>query len=305
MIGRIWHGWTTPANAHAYEELLRATILPGIMIAGYHGAHLLRRDSGREVEFVTITWFDSEDAVRAFAGPDGARAVVPDAARALLSRFDERSAHYEMVLAPEDASSQAGARGAATLTTGDVDREIRMLWRRLDHPGFEYLTRGIAAAGPVLRGTVISLPDDEPLRVDYEIACTPDWHTRRALVVMQHGERREQIELACDDQFRWSRDGAPLPSLDGCEDIDLSVTPSTNTLPIHRLALKVGQSAETTSTWIRFPSCDIAPLPQRYSRVAERRYRYESRGGAFTADLEVDEYGMVLDYPPAWERVKR
>lgn len=104
MIGRIWHGWTTPANADAYESLLRTTILPGIArIHGYQGAHLLRRDAGPEIEFVTITWFASEEAVRAFAGPDDARAVVPDAARALLSRFDERSAHYTMVLAPDES----------------------------------------------------------------------------------------------------------------------------------------------------------------------------------------------------------
>jgi heme-degrading monooxygenase HmoA len=109
MIGRIWHGWTTPENADAYEALLRTTVLPGITrIAGYEGAHLLRRETGDEVEFVTITWFASDEAVRAFAGPDDARAVVPDAARALLSRFDERSAHYTLVLSP-DESRASGA----------------------------------------------------------------------------------------------------------------------------------------------------------------------------------------------------
>lgn len=104
MIGRIWHGWTTPANADAYEALLRGSILPGITrVSGYEGAHLLRRDAPDEVEFVTITWFASEEAVRAFAGPDDSQAVVPPAARALLSRFDERSAHYDLVLAPDES----------------------------------------------------------------------------------------------------------------------------------------------------------------------------------------------------------
>ena len=115
MIGRIWHGWTTPANAGAYESLLRTTILPGITrISGYEGAHLLRRDGADEVEFVTITWFTSDEAVRAFAGPDDARAVVPDAARALLTRFDERSAHYALVLSPDEThSGPAGGSGSA------------------------------------------------------------------------------------------------------------------------------------------------------------------------------------------------
>ena len=101
MITRVWHGWTTTANADAYEALLRTKILPGIhRVAGYHGAYLLRRDVADEVEFVTLTMFHSMTAVRAFAGEQYDVAVVPPEARALLSRFDERSIHYETVIAP-------------------------------------------------------------------------------------------------------------------------------------------------------------------------------------------------------------
>ena len=103
MITRTWRGWTTPSNADAYETLLRETILPGIAgrgIDGYHGAHLLRRHDGDEIEFVTILWFDSIDAVRMFAGDDHETAVVPDAARQLLTRFDERSRHHETRIEP-------------------------------------------------------------------------------------------------------------------------------------------------------------------------------------------------------------
>jgi len=100
MIARIWHGWTAPANADAYETLLRSEIVAGILdrrIPGFRNMQVLRRPAGAEVEFVTIMWFDQLDAVRRFAGPDHEVAVVPPAARALLSRFDERSAHYEVV----------------------------------------------------------------------------------------------------------------------------------------------------------------------------------------------------------------
>jgi heme-degrading monooxygenase HmoA len=99
VIGRIWHGWTAPENADAYEDLLRTEIFVGIQqrhIQGYRGIHLLRRESGGEVEFVTVMWFDSIAAVRAFAGQDYEVAVVPAKARALLSRFDPRSQHYEV-----------------------------------------------------------------------------------------------------------------------------------------------------------------------------------------------------------------
>jgi heme-degrading monooxygenase HmoA len=99
MICRIWHGWTSPANADAYEQLLRSEIFEGIAardMSGYRGIELLRRPVTDAVEFVTLMWFDSLDAVRAFAGDDYEVAVVPAAARALLQRFDARSAHYEV-----------------------------------------------------------------------------------------------------------------------------------------------------------------------------------------------------------------
>lgn len=99
MIARIWHGWTTPEQGDAYEALLKAEVFVGIVdrkIPGFRRIELLRRDSAGEVEFVTIMWFESLDAVRAFAGADYSLAVVPPSARALLKRFDERSAHYEV-----------------------------------------------------------------------------------------------------------------------------------------------------------------------------------------------------------------
>ncbi len=99
MISRIWHGWTTPENADVYESMLKSEIFQGIRsreIAGYRGINLLRRDHGGEVEFVTIMWFDNIEAVRSFAGEDYEVAVVPKKARAVLSRYDERSQHYDV-----------------------------------------------------------------------------------------------------------------------------------------------------------------------------------------------------------------
>jgi heme-degrading monooxygenase HmoA len=102
VIARIWHGWTTPGNADAYEALLRSEVLPEIrQIDGARGAYVLREPLDGEVEFVAITLWDSLDAVRAFAGADYEVAVVPPSARQLLSRFDERSRHYEAVIEPD------------------------------------------------------------------------------------------------------------------------------------------------------------------------------------------------------------
>lgn len=102
MISRLWRGSTTRENADAYEALLRSEVLPGIhRVEGHHGAYLLRRDVDEGVEFVTITLWDSLDAVRAFAGDDYEAAVILPEARALLAAFDERSAHYETLLSPD------------------------------------------------------------------------------------------------------------------------------------------------------------------------------------------------------------
>jgi heme-degrading monooxygenase HmoA len=99
MILRIWHGWTEPENADAYERLLREEIFAGIRgrdIPGFRGIKLLRDDAGNESEFVTLMEFDSIEAVRRFAGDNYEKAVVPDAAQKLLKRFDHASRHYEI-----------------------------------------------------------------------------------------------------------------------------------------------------------------------------------------------------------------
>jgi heme-degrading monooxygenase HmoA len=99
MISRIWHGYTTPGNADTYEALLKEEIFIGIKNRNMHGfreIQLFRRSLGNEVEFITVMWFDSTEAVRTFAGEDYEVAVVPPKARAVLKRFDERSQHYEV-----------------------------------------------------------------------------------------------------------------------------------------------------------------------------------------------------------------
>jgi antibiotic biosynthesis monooxygenase (ABM) superfamily enzyme len=99
MISRIWFGWTTQQNADAYEKLLKTEIFPGIVgrkIPGFRRIELLRRPDDDEVEFVTLMWFDSLDAVKAFAGDSYRLAVVPPKARALLKGFEEMAAHFDV-----------------------------------------------------------------------------------------------------------------------------------------------------------------------------------------------------------------
>jgi heme-degrading monooxygenase HmoA len=98
MIARVWHGFTKPEHAEAYESHLKPELLPGLSQKnGFRGSFLLRRSVGEEIEFITIILWDSLDDVRAIAGPDYETAVIPEDRLALLSHYDARAAHYEVV----------------------------------------------------------------------------------------------------------------------------------------------------------------------------------------------------------------
>ena len=100
MICRLWRGWTTHANAAAYEDVVRNLVIPGIEarnIDGFLHIDLMRREAGGEVEFQTLMWFRDLDSIRAFVGEDYAVSHVPEPARAVLSRFDQRAAHFEVI----------------------------------------------------------------------------------------------------------------------------------------------------------------------------------------------------------------
>jgi heme-degrading monooxygenase HmoA len=97
MVARVWHGYTTAANADAYEAMLKPELLPGLSTKkGFRGSYLLRRMHGDEVEFITIILWDKLDDIRALTGPDYETAVIPDARKQVLSHWDEKAAHYDV-----------------------------------------------------------------------------------------------------------------------------------------------------------------------------------------------------------------
>jgi uncharacterized protein len=178
------------------------------------------------------------------------------------------------------------------------------LWRWLQGAGlerFEFLRSG---NGWIMRGTIVTLADDVATEAKYELACDDSFRTTRAQVSVREPGTERSLHIEAENG-RWYENGRENPNVKGAIDIDLGWSPSTNTLPIRRLKLQIGQSSgEFHAAWVRFPELVLEPLAQEYLRLSDHLYRYSSRSGAFSADLLVDEHGVVLNYQGFWERVQ-
>jgi hypothetical protein len=175
-----------------------------------------------------------------------------------------------------------------------------ILWQGLIAPSMERFIVGASDSGFALSGLILQAHDEAPYVVRYLVQVDESWRTLSLEVDLEDGGRRH-LSLDADGQGHWVRDGQSLAELDGCLDADLEWSPSTNTLPIRRLGLEVGESRAVTATWVRFPSLQVQRLDQSYERLAGNRYRY--RSSLFTADLTIDDDGLVLQYGANWKAV--
>jgi hypothetical protein len=179
-----------------------------------------------------------------------------------------------------------------------------VIWRRaLDNKSFEICRFICSRTGLQLNGTIIAAHENQPIEVYYQIFCDSDWRTREVKVDQRYGLIESNLELSVSDGT-WNRDDrGRLPELAGCIDVDIELTPATNALPINRLNLAVGESAEIQAAWIRLPAFVIIPARQRYDRLSESTYRYISLASGFHAEIETDKYGFPVRYGNIWERI--
>lgn len=172
-----------------------------------------------------------------------------------------------------------------------------ILWRRLDRPGHEFARLISRDSSQLLTGTAVLLHEGNACCLDYHIVCDPEWRTTSCRVSGWLGSQTIEIEVSVDATGEWRLNGTEIFPVSGCVDIDLNFSPSTNLLPIRRLGLEEGAEAEVQAAWLRFPSFKLERLDQRYRRLGPETYRYESAGGSFVTQLEVNASGFVTRYP--------
>ncbi len=176
-----------------------------------------------------------------------------------------------------------------------------MLWRRSDGAGLERCVIESTPDGHRIGGTALLVSDGASHEIRYSVLTDSLWRTRTVGAHVQGPGGDRRLALTSDGEGSWSMSDTPVVDLYGALDIDLAWTPATNTVPIRRLGLAVGDTAETTVAWIDFPGHDIARKVHRYTRIGPHAYLFESAGATY--ELEVSEDGIVRTYPQGWETV--
>lgn len=183
----------------------------------------------------------------------------------------------------------------------DLIRSV--LWHFPDLPSMERCRLSENAQYKRIEGAVLTLVSKAPAEIRYVVTCDSWWKTLSCSVAIQTPESTRTIELEANERRFWMLNGERAPEFDGIMDVDLGFSPCTNTLPILRLGLEVGQAARIPVVWLRFPGLEIVRTEQVYTRVGEAVYRYESGTGDFSAEIEVDALGIVTRYGDFWREV--
>lgn len=179
-------------------------------------------------------------------------------------------------------------------------KEWRWIWRPDLGQGAEEFKFEAGPHGCHAEGQVRATLDGKSLDAIYQVGTDLSWQTYRVHVALKGGP---SLEIRADPAGQWRHaDGRALPQLDGCIDPDISMTPFTNTLPIRRLDLQVGEARQIKVAYVLVPDLIVRAAPQRYTRLEERLWRFESLDADFTADIAVDDSGFVVDYPGLFER---
>jgi hypothetical protein len=168
-------------------------------------------------------------------------------------------------------------------------------------PGTEQCELTAIPGGHRLSGLVLTVSQSRPIHIVYQVDTDERWRTRKVRATRFGMGPPQSLDLESNGSGFWFAAGAPAPELDACLDVDLEWTPSTNTLPVRRLGLAIGESAAIAAAWVRMDEFALQRLDQVYERLDESVWLY--RSGTYSAILKLDPEGLVLAYENAWHAV--
>ena len=172
-------------------------------------------------------------------------------------------------------------------------------WQRLDTQGAETALLEDVAGGWLLTGVAAFIHDKKPCGFSYTVKCSDHWQTLSANISGHVGTQTHNYQISKRGNS-WRINDEDCPCVQGCIDIDIGFTPSTNLIPIRRLDLANGETASIETAWFQFPNMRLVALAQTYTRLASNKYRYESPENNFTCTVETNEDGFVTQYPGFW-----
>ncbi len=182
-----------------------------------------------------------------------------------------------------------------------TQRSWRWAWLPDQGSGSEIFEYEASAGGHALRGKIVANLEGAGIEASYIVEADHAWRTRRVRVEIANLGR--VLEITANGIGRWSDAGGTwIPALDGCIDVDISLTPATNTLPIRRLNPPTGEGVDIKVAYIVAPELSLRAGPQRYTRIGDGLWRFNGLDIDFTADISVDAEGFVIDYPGLFRR---
>jgi hypothetical protein len=180
--------------------------------------------------------------------------------------------------------------------------QTNIMWTGLEYDSMENCLVDTTEKGTEINSVIVGTYGSRIFKVEYRIRTNPRWETLFVEARSQHSDQFQYLRLESDGQGNWQSQGKPAPQFNGCMDIDISITPLTNTLPINRLKLFPGTSQEIQVVYLDLLEQQMVPARQKYSCLSKTSYQYENVPNDFEAVITVDELGLVVDYPRLFVR---
>ncbi|MBC8035527.1 MAG: putative glycolipid-binding domain-containing protein [Chitinophagaceae bacterium] len=180
--------------------------------------------------------------------------------------------------------------------------QTNILWTGLEYYSLENCLVEVFSEGVEITSTIIGKYEEKIYKVDYRIKANKQWETTLLEIDSRHDDHMQSIRLESDGNGNWTGKDGKINQFKGCFEVDVSLTPFTNTLPINRLHLALHQSQEIQVIYCDLLNGQTRCVTQKYTRLSDTKYHYENVPNDFEATIQVDENGYVVDYPSLFER---